>query len=148
MSTGGGQASDGQHWRSGATYSQTTRSLTVTVEPTFLEEQSSPADSQYVWAYRVRIENNGVHTVQLLRRHWKITDALGVMREVKGPGVVGEQPVLRPGDAYEYTSGTPLTTPSGIMSGSYQMENENGEHFEIVIPAFSLDSPHQPRRIN
>jgi len=136
------------HWRSGATYSQTTRSLTVTVEPTFLEDQSSPADSQYVWAYRVRIENNGIQTVQLLRRHWRITDALGRMHEVKGPGVVGEQPVLRPGDAYEYTSGTPLTTPSGIMSGTYQMEDETGEHFDIAIPAFSLDSPHQPRRIN
>ena len=147
MNKGAGPDSDSQ-WRSGATYSQTTRSLTVTVEPTFLEDQSSPAEGQYVWAYRVRIENNGVHTVQLLRRHWRITDALGRMKEVKGPGVVGEQPVLRPGDAYEYTSGTPLTTPSGIMSGSYQMESESGEHFDIVIPAFSLDSPHQPRRIN
>jgi len=135
-------------WRSGASYSQTTRSLTVTVEPTFLEEQSSPADNQYVWAYRVRIENHGDQTVQLLRRHWRITDALGRVHEVKGPGVVGEQPVLRPGDSYEYTSGTPLSTPSGIMSGSYQMENDEGDHFDVVIPAFSLDSPHQPRRIN
>jgi len=147
MSKGVGPDNDAQ-WRSGAAYSQTTRSLTVTVEPSYLEEQSSPADGQYVWAYRVRIENHGVHTVQLLRRHWRITDALGRLKEVKGPGVVGEQPVLRPGDAYEYTSGTPLTTPSGIMSGSYQMESESGEHFDIVIPAFSLDSPHQPRRIN
>jgi len=122
--------------------------MTVTVEPTFLEDQSSPAESQYVWAYRVRIENHGIKTVQLLRRHWRITDALGRLQEVKGPGVVGEQPVLRPGDAYEYSSGTPLTTPSGIMSGSYQMEDETGEHFDIAIPAFSLDSPHQPRRIN
>ena len=135
-------------WRSGATYSQTTRHLTVTVEPTFLEEQSSPAENQFVWAYRVRIENHGSQTVQLLRRHWRITDALGRVHEVKGPGVVGEQPVLRPGDSYEYTSGTPLSTPSGIMSGSYQMESDEGEHFDIIIPAFSLDSPHQPRRIN
>jgi ApaG protein len=135
-------------WRSGATYSQTTRELTVTVEPTFLEEQSSPAENQFVWAYRVRIENHGSQTVQLLRRHWRITDALGRVHEVKGPGVVGEQPVLRPGDSYEYTSGTPLSTPSGIMSGSYQMESDEGEHFDIIIPAFSLDSPHQPRRIN
>jgi ApaG protein len=139
---------DNGPWRSGAAYSQTTRSLTVTVEPTFLEEQSSPSDNQYVWAYRVRIENHGEQTVQLLRRHWRITDALGRVHEVKGPGVVGEQPVLRPGDSYEYTSGTPLTTPSGIMAGSYQMENDDGEHFDIAIPAFSLDSPHQPRRIN
>jgi len=147
MSKEPGQSGEG-HWRSGATYSQTTRSMTVTVEPTFLEDQSAPGESQFVWAYRVRIENHGINTVQLLRRHWKITDALGQTREVKGPGVVGEQPVLRPGDAYEYTSGTPLTTPSGIMSGSYQMEDETGDHFDIVIPAFSLDSPHQPRRIN
>jgi ApaG protein len=131
-----------------ATYSETTRSLTVTVEPTFLEEQSSPSENQFVWAYKVRIENHGQQTVQLLRRHWRITDALGRVHEVKGPGVVGEQPVLRPGDSFEYTSGTPLTTPSGIMAGSYQMENDVGEHFDIMIPAFSLDSPHQPRRIN
>jgi ApaG protein len=134
--------------RNSAGYSQTTRGLTVTVEPTFLAEQSSPAENQFVWAYRVRIENHGQQTVQLLRRHWRITDALGRLHEVKGPGVIGEQPVLRPGDSYEYTSGTPLTTPSGIMSGSYQMENDEGEHFDIVIPAFSLDSPHQSRRIN
>jgi len=138
---------DGQ-WRSDVGYSQTTRSLTVTVEPTFLEEQSSPMENQFVWAYRVCIENNGQQTVRLLRRHWRITDALGHVHEVKGPGVVGEQPVLRPGERFEYTSGTPLTTPSGIMSGSYQMENDEGEHFDIVIPAFSLDSPHQARRIN
>jgi len=143
-----GDRSESGPWRSGACYSQTTRSLTVTVEPTFLEEQSSPTENQFVWAYRVRIENNGDQTVQLLRRHWRITDALGTIHEVKGPGVVGEQPILRPGDSYEYTSGTPLTTPSGIMCGTYQMENDEGEHFDIVIPAFSLDSPHQPRRIN
>lgn len=139
---------ENRQWRSSACYSQTTRSLTVTVEPVFLDEQSSPSENQFLWAYRVRIENNSQQTVQLLRRHWRITDALGRVQEVKGPGVVGEQPVLRPGDSYEYTSGTPLTTPSGIMSGSYQMENDEGEHFDIIIPAFSLDSPHQARRIN
>jgi ApaG protein len=142
-----GTAEEGQS-HSTASYSHTTRSLTVTVEPTFLEDQSSPAENQYVWAYRVRIDNNGLSTVQLLRRHWRITDALGRVHEVKGPGVVGEQPVLKPGDSFEYTSGTPLATPSGIMSGSYQMESADGENFEIIIPAFSLDSPHQPRRIN
>ncbi len=147
MIKGTGREGEGQG-RSAASYSQTTRSLTVTVEPTFLEDQSAPAESQYVWAYRVRIDNNGANTVQLLRRYWRITDGLGRVHEVKGPGVVGEQPILRPGDSYEYTSGTPLTTPSGIMSGSYQMESDDGEHFEIIIPAFSLDSPHQPRRIN
>ncbi|HVI49943.1 MAG TPA: Co2+/Mg2+ efflux protein ApaG [Candidatus Sulfotelmatobacter sp.] len=129
-------------------YSKTTRAITVTVQPTFLEEQSAPAENHYVWAYRVRIENKGQNTVKLLTRHWKITDAMGRLQEVQGAGVVGEQPVLHPGDAYEYTSGTPLTTPSGIMVGSYQMESDGGERFDIAIPAFSLDSPHQTVRLN
>jgi ApaG protein len=96
----------------------------------------------------VRIENGGEQTVQLLRRHWKITDAIGRIQEVKGAGVVGEQPVLHPGDSYEYTSGTPLSTPSGIMVGTYQMETLDGERFDIAVPAFSLDSPHQKMRLN
>jgi ApaG protein len=129
-------------------YSETTRAITVTVRPTFLEDQSSPGDAHFVWAYRVRIENNGEETVQLLRRHWRITDALGRVQEVKGSGVVGEQPVLKPGGSYEYTSGTPLTTPSGFMVGSYQMATAAGEEFNIAIPAFSLDSPHQKMRLN
>lgn len=129
-------------------YTQTTRGITVTVQPVYLEDQSSPAESHYVWAYRVRIENNGEETVQLKRRHWKITDALGRMQEVQGAGVVGEQPVLMPGQSYEYTSGTPLSTPSGIMMGSYQMENDGGETFDVGIPAFSLDSPHEVHRLN
>jgi ApaG protein len=93
-------------------------------------------------AYHVRIQNNGGETVQLLTRHWMITDSLGHLQEVRGDGVVGKQPVLRPGEAFEYASGTPLATPSGIMMGSYQMQAENGECFDIEIPAFSLDSPH------
>jgi ApaG protein len=129
-------------------YSQTTRGIVVTVKPFYLEDQSSPADNHYVWAYRVRIENRGEQTVQLMNRHWIITDSIGRTQEVKGPGVVGEQPVLRPGDGYEYTSGTPLPTPSGIMHGSYEMAGEKGETFEIVIPAFSLDSPHDRPRLN
>lgn len=128
-------------------YALTTRSITVTVKPVYLDDQSSPGDNHYVWAYRVRIENHGDQTVQLLRRHWKITDAMGRVQEVQGSGVVGEQPVLHPGDAYEYTSGTPLPTPSGIMVGSYQMEAD-GERFDIGIPAFSLDSPHETVRLN
>ena len=135
-------------WRDSAVYTETTRFMTVKVEPLYLEDQSSPAANQFVWAYRVRIENHGESVVQLLRRHWKITDALGRVQEVRGAGVVGEQPVLRPGEVYEYTSGTPLSTPSGIMMGSYQMASEDGEEFDIVIPAFSLDSPFQTRRIN
>jgi ApaG protein len=129
-------------------YSETTRDITVTVKPFYLEDQSSPADNHYVWAYRVRIENHGGETVQLLRRRWIITDARGRVQEVQGAGVVGEQPVLNPGDAYEYTSGTPLPTPSGIMTGAYQMESTQGEKFDIVIPPFSLDSPHETVRLN
>lgn len=129
-------------------YSQTTRDITVTVQPVFLEDQSSPTESHYVWAYRVRIENKGSETVQLMRRHWKITDAMGRMQEVQGDGVVGEQPLLEPGGSYEYTSGTPLSTPSGIMMGSYQMETGDGQTFDVGIPAFSLDSPHEVHRLN
>jgi len=129
-------------------YSATTRSIKVTVEPHFLEDQSSPVESHFVWAYRVRIENHGGETVQLRRRHWRITDGMGRVQDVRGPGVVGEQPVLAPGQSFEYTSGTPLSTPSGIMVGTYQMETGSGEHFDIDIPAFSLDSPHQSVRLN
>ena len=129
-------------------YSATTRSIKVTVEPEYLEDQSSPVDDHFVWAYRVRIENKGDETVQLRRRHWRITDGMGRVQEVRGPGVVGEQPVLAPGQTFEYTSGTPLSTPSGIMVGTYQMETRHGEHFDVDIPAFSLDSPHQPVRLN
>lgn len=129
-------------------YSATTRSIKVTVEPHFLEDQSSPVDDHFVWAYRVRIENQGGEIVQLRRRHWRITDGMGRVQEVRGPGVVGEQPVLAPGQTFEYTSGTPLSTPSGIMVGTYQMETGGGEHFDVDIPAFSLDSPHQSVRLN
>ena len=129
-------------------YSETTRDIRVTVKPVYLEEQSSPGDNHYVWAYHVRIENQGTATVQLLTRHWRITDSLGRHQEVRGAGVVGEQPVLEPGQSFEYTSGTPLPTPSGIMMGSYGMEGLGGERFDIAIPAFSLDSPHQPKNLN
>ena len=129
-------------------YSSVTRSIRVTVEPIFLEDQSSPSDDHYVWAYQVKIENDGEQTVQLLTRYWNITDAMGRVHEVRGEGVVGEQPTLTPGDAFEYTSGTPLGTPSGIMAGSYQVQTPTGEAFDIEIPAFSLDSPYQARRLN
>ena len=129
-------------------YSETTRSISVTVEPFYLEDQSSPAEDHYVWAYRVRIENRGAETVQLRRRYWRITDSRGQVQEVRGPGVVGEQPVLGPGESFEYTSGTPLPTPSGIMVGTYEMETRAGESFSVQIPAFSLDSPHQAVRLN
>lgn len=129
-------------------YSETTRAIRVTVKPFYLEDQSSPAENHYVWAYHVKIENTGGEKVQLRTRHWRITDALGRVQEVRGPGVVGEQPVLEPGQSFEYTSGTPLPTPSGIMVGTYQMEGAGGGMFDVRIPAFSLDSPHQPVRLN
>jgi ApaG protein len=129
-------------------YSAVTRAIKVTVKPVYLDEQSSPGDNHYVWAYQVRIENQGEDVVQLRSRHWQITDSLGRMQEVRGDGVVGEQPVLKPGDSFEYTSGTPLHTPSGIMSGTYQMETPGGDKFDVDIPPFSLDSPHQAVRLN
>ncbi len=129
-------------------YSAVTRAIRVDVEPIYLEEQSEPANGQFVWAYRVQIGNEGAETVQLLSRYWHITDGLGRIQEVRGAGVVGEQPILNPGEAYEYTSGTPLPTPSGIMRGTYEMKTPAGDKFDIEIPAFSLDSPHQPRKLN
>ena len=130
-------------------YSETTRSIKVTVKPFYLEDQSSPAENHYFWAYHVRIENRGGETVQLRRRHWKITDNRGHVEEVgPAPGVVGEQPVLAPGQSFEYTSLTPLPTPSGIMVGSYRFIDEAGRSFEAAIPAFSLDSPHAARVLN
>ncbi len=129
-------------------YAQTTRSIMVTVEPFYLDEQSEPDESHFVWAYHVRITNLGDNTVQLMTRHWRITDSMGTAQEVRGDGVVGEQPVLAPGEVFEYTSGTPLATPSGIMVGTYQMKAENGERFDVDIPAFSLDSPHQKGQIH
>ena len=130
-------------------YYETTAGITITVKPSYLDEHSSPEKSHFVWAYHIRIENNGPRTVQLRNRHWRITDSRGRTQEVRGAGVVGEQPVLRPGDSFEYTSGTGLPTPSGIMTGTYQMEaSDTGERFDVKIPSFSLDSPHQPGKVN
>src|SRR5690606_27859627 len=122
-----------------AMYSEPTLSITVAVKPVYLDDQSSPENGHYVWAYHVRIENKGQETVQLRTRYWRITDSRGRVQEVRGPGVVGEQPVLGPGDSFEYTSGTPLATPSGFMVGTYQMVTKAGERFDVQIPAFSLD---------
>ena len=124
-------------------YTATTRNIAVSVEPSYLESRSSPETAQYFWAYRVVITNQGQETVQLLNRHWMITNARGEFTEVKGPGVVGEQPVLSPGESFEYTSGAPLNTPSGMMGGAYEMETASGERFDIEIPTFSLDIPNQ-----
>lgn len=129
-------------------YDATTRDIRVEVEPEFLEDQSSPEEGHYVWAYRVRIENQGGEKVQLVTRHWQITDSRGSMQEVIGAGVVGEQPVLEPGDMFEYSSGCPLSTPSGVMMGTYTMVGEEGESFDVKIPAFSLDSPYEGMQMN
>ncbi len=129
-------------------YHETTRSIRVTVEPFYLEDQSSPSDHHFVWAYQVRIENMGSDTVQLVNRYWHITDSLGRVQEVRGPGVVGEQPTLKPGESFEYTSGTPLPTPSGIMVGTYEMKSASGRRFDVAVPAFSLDSPHEETRLH
>jgi len=122
-------------------YRAVTRRIEVTVEPDFLPERSSVAKSEYFWSYSIVITNTGAETVQLQTRHWIIIDATGHRHEVRGEGVVGEQPVLRPGERFEYTSGVPLRTASGIMTGRYQMVSQSGEHFEIEVPTFSLDSP-------
>jgi len=127
-------------------YRAVTRKIEVTVTPRFMSDRSSPGDGYFFWAYTINITNLGKETAQLKTRHWRITDARGKLQEVKGPGVVGEEPVLRPGESFEYTSGLP--TPSGFMAGSYGMVSEDGEQFDIEIPAFSLDSSHAARTIN
>lgn len=126
-------------------YSATTRQIRVSVRAFYLPDQSEPERGHFVWAYRVAIRNEGTHTVQLLKRTWLITDGRGRTQSVHGEGVVGEQPVLEPGESFEYTSGTPLQTPSGFMRGAYHMvAPASGENFDVTIPPFSLDSPHQP----
>ena len=122
-------------------YNALTRSIAVSVEPFFVEDQSKPDEQRWVFGYRIKIANQGQETVQLVARHWRITDAIGRMIEVKGEGVVGEQPRLEPGGSFEYTSGTPLATPTGMMLGSYRMVTEAGETFDVRIPPFSLDAP-------
>jgi ApaG protein len=129
-------------------FTQTTRDVKITATPRYLPEHSEPSDNQYVWAYTISVENYGEKPVQLLNRHWVITDARGLKQEVRGPGVVGQQPVLRPGEAFQYTSGTALQAPSGLMLGEYEMIDADGQRFEVEVPAFSLDSPFQAARPN
>jgi ApaG protein len=125
-------------------YAMTTRGIRVSVRSFYLEDQSEPDESHFFWAYRVKIENQGREPVQLMRRTWRITDARGKTQQIDGDGVVGERPLLEPGESFEYTSGTPLGTPSGFMVGTYHMvASGSGETFDVAIPAFSLDSPHQ-----
>ena len=129
-------------------YERTTHDIRITVKPNFLEDQSQPEQGYFVWAYTITIENHSSETVTLKTRHWQITDAKGKVQEVRGEGVVGEQPTLKPGESFEYTSGAPLPTPSGFMVGTYGMVTQAGETFDIDIPAFSLDCSHAARTIN
>jgi ApaG protein len=129
-------------------YSKTTRDIRVTVEPRYLEEESNPLEGRFFWAYTIEILNGGAAPVQILGRHWVITDQNGRQEDVIGPGVVGEQPVIDPGSSFTYTSGCPLPTPSGMMVGNYQAVNHDGEMFTVAIPAFSLDSPRTKRVLN
>ncbi len=129
-------------------YEAETRGLIVRVRPQYLAEQSDPEAHRWVWAYAIEIVNASAETVQLISRHWTITDGLGKVEEVQGPGVVGDQPTLRPGDAYTYASGCPLTTPSGSMVGSYRMVTDFGQAFDIAVPPFSLDLPDARRVVN
>lgn len=122
-------------------YECETEGVRISVQPDYLEEESDPETGRFFWAYTVEIENRGAETVQLIARCWRITDAHGRTEVVRGEGVVGEQPVLKPGELFRYTSGAPLPTASGFMSGSYEMRRESGDRFEAAIPAFSLDSP-------
>ena len=122
-------------------YEETTRQIKVRAMPSYLDDQSAPEDSYYFWSYTIEIENHGDEPVQLRTRYWRITDANGQVQEVRGEGVVGEEPLISPGESYSYTSGAPLQTPSGIMERAYQMQDRDGAFFDVKVPAFSLDSP-------
>ena len=129
-------------------YQAVTRNIAVSVNPKFMPDRSSAEKSYFFWSYTIEITNRSAETVQLKTRHWKITDAHGKLQEVRGAGVVGETPTLEPGESFEYTSGVPLPTPSGFMTGTYGMETEGGEGFDIEIPAFSLDSAQSKPTLN
>lgn len=129
-------------------YRAVTRGIEVTVSPRFMPDRSGIGKNEFFWAYTIGIANNSAATVQLKTRYWHITDATGRVQEVRGAGVVGEEPVIPPGERYEYTSGVPLQTPSGFMAGSYGMVTDKGERFDIDIPAFSLDSAYASRTLN
>lgn len=130
------------------TYEAMTEGVIVRVQPVFVEEESSPEDDKFLWAYHIEIENTGERTLQLMTRHWRITDGDGRTQDVVGDGVVGQQPVLRPGGCFEYTSGCPLNTPSGLMQGTYTLHDQDGDSVVVEIPLFALDSPYETRLPN
>ena len=123
------------------TYRETTNYISVSVSPEYLHQQSEPSDNHFTWAYHVHIENSGSTSIQVLARHWKVTDIKGQSHEIVGDGLVGKQPVLKSGEVFRYSSGTPLSTPSGFMSGSFLLISEGGELFNALVPSFSLGSP-------
>ena len=129
-------------------YSETTRSVSISVETEYLPAHSQPGLHRYFWAYHITIENRGNDTVQLINRYWRIFDGAGQMQEVRGAGVVGEQPKLGPGEQFQYTSGVPLAVPGGFMSGHYEMVSASGETFNAVVPPFPLDCPQQPAKFH
>lgn len=123
-------------------YEAETDGIVVRARPEYLAEDSDPERGRYVWAYTIEIKNRGRETVQLLSRFWRITDANGVTQEVRGEGVVGKQPVIQPGKTFQYTSGCPLSAPSGLMIGAYEMERlGDGLRFDVAVPAFALELP-------
>jgi ApaG protein len=130
-------------------YEQETAGIVVRVQPQFLPEESAPDEGRYVWGYTIEIENRGPDPVQLLSRFWRITDENGLTQEVRGPGVIGQQPVIGPGQSFRYTSAAPLAAPSGVMMGAYSMQRvSNGEAFDIAVPLFALESPHHTPRLH
>ncbi len=129
-------------------YEAVTRDIRISVTPQFLEDQSSPEEGYFFWAYTIEIANEGEELVQLKSRDWQITDSRGMTENVRGAGVVGQTPVIKPGEKFSYTSGCPLETPSGLMVGQYQMSSASGELFDVAVPAFSLDSPFAVRSVN
>lgn len=123
-------------------YEAETNGILVRVAPSFLPQESDPDEGRWFWAYTIEVENRGLRTVQLVTRHWRITDATGAQSSVDGDGVIGKLPVIRPGDLFRYTSGCPLAAPSGMMGGHYTMvETDTGRTFDVTIPTFALDSP-------
>lgn len=123
--------------------------MVVRVAPQFLAEESAPAEGRFVWSYTIEIENRSADPVQLVSRFWQITDENGLTQEVRGPGVVGQQPVIEPGESFTYTSAAPLAAPSGVMLGAYSMQRVGGgEAFDIAVPLFALESPHQSKLAN
>lgn len=129
-------------------YEQETAGMIVRVDPHFLLEESRPEDGRFVWAYTIEIENRRPDAVQLMSRFWRITDENGATQEVRGEGVIGQQPVIAPGGTFKYSSAAPLAAPSGMMMGAYSMQRTNGEGFDIAVPLFALDSPFNEKLAN